>query len=229
MTSMFRSIQQILDHADELADRCEAYEPAPDDERPVAEYLLKRAAAQKARCEHQIAQAVAAARADGSSWPDIHRILGTSEETASQNDGPVEEGLEVTPSEVARNASRLGCSSSSAHWIPVQICPCIGMKSMHAERRLCTWSRTGRSRLERCQAMCTPQSSYSMLTAMDANTFGSGQLLSRRSTPKTPTVPSKIVLNNAEESGGEILCDQTLQPHLSGTRSRESSQNWSTI
>ena len=100
MTSMFRSIQQILDHADELADRCEAYEPAPDDERPVAEYLLKRAAAQKARCEHQITQAVAAARADGSSWPDIHRILGTSEETASQNDGPVEEGLEVTPSEV---------------------------------------------------------------------------------------------------------------------------------
>ena len=96
MTSMFRSIQQILDHADELADRCEAYEPSPDDERPVAEYLLKRAAAQKARCEHQIAQAVAAARADGSSWRDIHRILGTSEETASQRDRLVVDGSDIT-------------------------------------------------------------------------------------------------------------------------------------
>ena len=94
---MFRSIQQILDEADELADRCEAYEPSPDDERPVAEYLLKRAAAQQARCEHQIAQAVAAARADGSSWSDIHRILGTSGETASQPDHLVEEGSDVTP------------------------------------------------------------------------------------------------------------------------------------
>ena len=51
MTNMFRSIQHVLDHADELADRCEAYEPSLDDERPVDEYLLKRAAAQKARCE----------------------------------------------------------------------------------------------------------------------------------------------------------------------------------
>ena len=51
MTNMFRSIQHVLDHADELADRCEAYEPSPDDERPVDEYLLKRAAAQKTRCK----------------------------------------------------------------------------------------------------------------------------------------------------------------------------------
>lgn len=83
---MFRSIQQILDEADVLADRCEAYEPSPDDERPVAEYLLKRAASQKARCEHQIAQAVTAARADGSSWRDIRRILGEPEESLGQQD-----------------------------------------------------------------------------------------------------------------------------------------------
>lgn len=84
MTSMFRSIQEVLDQADELADRCEAYEPSPSDERPIAEYLLKRAAEHKTRCEHQIAQAVAAARAEGSSWREINRVLGAPDETASQ-------------------------------------------------------------------------------------------------------------------------------------------------
>ena len=99
MTNMFRSIQHVLDHADELADRCEAYEPSPDDERPVAEYLLKRAAEQKARCEHQIAQAIAAARADGSSWQDINRILSPSEDTADQRDRPLEGGSGEQPSD----------------------------------------------------------------------------------------------------------------------------------
>ena len=42
---MPRSIQEILDHADELAQQFEGYEPGPDDERPVAEYLLSRARA----------------------------------------------------------------------------------------------------------------------------------------------------------------------------------------
>ena len=39
---MPRSIQEILDHADELAARFENYEPEPGDERPVEEYLLER-------------------------------------------------------------------------------------------------------------------------------------------------------------------------------------------
>ena len=41
---MPRSIQEILDHADELARRFEGYEPADGDQRPVEEYLLQRAA-----------------------------------------------------------------------------------------------------------------------------------------------------------------------------------------
>ena len=41
---MPRAIQEILDHADELAQRFEDYEPEPNDERPVEEYLLERAA-----------------------------------------------------------------------------------------------------------------------------------------------------------------------------------------
>ena len=39
---MPRSIQEILDHADELAKRFEDYEPGPDDERPVEEYRRQR-------------------------------------------------------------------------------------------------------------------------------------------------------------------------------------------
>ena len=46
---MPRSIQEILDHADELARRFEEYEPSEGDERPVEEYLLQRAAHPKAR------------------------------------------------------------------------------------------------------------------------------------------------------------------------------------
>jgi len=51
---MPRSIQQILDHADEMAQRFESYEPAAGDERSIEEYLLQRAAlarrAASARC-----------------------------------------------------------------------------------------------------------------------------------------------------------------------------------
>ena len=46
---MPRSIQNILDHANELAARFENYEPEPADERPVGEYLLQRAALARAR------------------------------------------------------------------------------------------------------------------------------------------------------------------------------------
>lgn len=37
---MPRSIQEILDHADELAKRFEDYEPDADDERPVTKGVL---------------------------------------------------------------------------------------------------------------------------------------------------------------------------------------------
>ncbi len=54
---MPRSIQEVLDHADELAQRFEDYEPRPEDERPVEEYLLRRAALARARGERQIDEA----------------------------------------------------------------------------------------------------------------------------------------------------------------------------
>ena len=58
---MPRSIQEILDQADELARRFEEYEPSDGDERPVEEYLLQRAALARARSERQIVDAVVAA------------------------------------------------------------------------------------------------------------------------------------------------------------------------
>ncbi len=86
---MPRSIQEILDQADELAERLEDYEPDPGDERPVEEYLLERAALTRARSERQIVDAVSAARAKGVSWQRIGELLGTSAQAAQQRYGAV--------------------------------------------------------------------------------------------------------------------------------------------
>lgn len=84
---MPRSIQEILDQADELAKRFEDYEPDASDERPVEEYLLERAALARARSERQVADAVIAARAAGASWQKIGSLLGTSAQAAQQRYG----------------------------------------------------------------------------------------------------------------------------------------------
>ena len=54
---MPRSIQDILDHADELAKRFEDYEPSEGDQVPVEEYLLRRAALTRARSEREVVDA----------------------------------------------------------------------------------------------------------------------------------------------------------------------------
>ncbi len=88
---MPRSIQEILDHGDELARRFEDYEPNPDDERPVEEYLLERAAIARAQGERQVVDAVVVARSKGVSWQRIGDILGTSAQAAQQRYGIVVE------------------------------------------------------------------------------------------------------------------------------------------
>ncbi len=88
---MPRSIQDIFDHADELAKRFEDYEPSEDDGRSVEEYLLRRAALSRARSEREIVDAVARARAEGISWNKIGKILGTSAQAAQQRYGEVVE------------------------------------------------------------------------------------------------------------------------------------------
>lgn len=88
---MPRSIQEILDHGDELARRFENYEPSQSDERPVEEYLLQRAVVARARSERQIVDAVIAARNAGISWARIGDLLGTSAQAAQQRYGAVVE------------------------------------------------------------------------------------------------------------------------------------------
>ncbi len=81
---MPRSIQEILDHGDELAERFEDYEPASGDERDVEEYLLERATLARAQSERQLVEAVTSARSKGMSWQRIGTILGTSAQAAQQ-------------------------------------------------------------------------------------------------------------------------------------------------
>ncbi len=81
---MPRSIQEILDHGDELAQRFEDYEPTSGDERDVEEYLLERATLARAQSERQLVEAVTAARSKGMTWQRIGTILGTSAQAAQQ-------------------------------------------------------------------------------------------------------------------------------------------------
>jgi FAD/FMN-containing dehydrogenase len=86
---MPRTMQEILDHADDLAQRFEDYEPRPGDELDVAEYLLRRAALARARSERQVADAVSAARRAGLPWKKIGSELGISGQAAQQRYGPI--------------------------------------------------------------------------------------------------------------------------------------------
>jgi len=85
---MPRPIQEILDHADELAKRFEDYEPRAGDERdPSSLEQLRSAVLARSQAERSIRDAVAAARSDGQSWAAIGSMLGTSGEAARQRYG----------------------------------------------------------------------------------------------------------------------------------------------
>lgn len=85
---MPRSIQDILDHADELAKRFEDFDPDQAVDVPVEEYLLQRAVVARARSEQQLIEAVAKARSAGISWQKIGALVGTSAQAAQQRYGP---------------------------------------------------------------------------------------------------------------------------------------------
>lgn len=91
MTDIPRSIQDILDHANELARRFEEYEPDEANAIPVEEHLLRRAVLDRARGERQVVEAVVAARSARISWGKIGEILGKSAQGAQQRYGPVVE------------------------------------------------------------------------------------------------------------------------------------------
>ena len=90
---MPRSIQEILDHAEELAQRFENLNADEAREIPVEEYLLQRAVMTRARSEQQLLDAVAQARSKGLSWQKIGALIGTSAQAAQQRYGTALESL----------------------------------------------------------------------------------------------------------------------------------------
>ena len=85
---MPRTVQEILDHADDLAARFEAYEPACGDERDPAAYVaLRDAVVSRSDAERDVAAAVRAARLKGFSWAAVGSLLGTTGEAARQRYG----------------------------------------------------------------------------------------------------------------------------------------------
>ena len=85
---MPRSVEDILNHADELAKRFEDYEPQPGDERdPEAAQVLRDAVTARSDAERSIRDAVDWARESGLSWSMIGSMIGTSGEAARQRYG----------------------------------------------------------------------------------------------------------------------------------------------
>lgn len=85
---MPRTLQEIIDHADELANRFEQEQPDPADRRdPEPVRAMKRAVQHRSTAEIEVAEAVAAARVASYSWAAIGAILGTSGEAARQRYG----------------------------------------------------------------------------------------------------------------------------------------------
>jgi hypothetical protein len=89
---MPRTVQDILNHAEELARRFESYEPAAADERDAHVFAaLRDAALSRSNAEQSISAAVGDARAHGYSWAFIGSVLGTSGEAARQRYGAKQE------------------------------------------------------------------------------------------------------------------------------------------
>ena len=82
---MPRTVDEILQHADELAARFEDYEPSEADELDSEAVAQLRAAVQeRSDAERHLLDAVRAARESGMSWAAIGTFVGTSGQAARQ-------------------------------------------------------------------------------------------------------------------------------------------------
>lgn len=82
---MPRSVDEILQHADELAARFEDYEPSDDDELDAgAVAALRRAVQERSDAERHMIEAIRIARESGMSWSAIGLFVGTTGEAARQ-------------------------------------------------------------------------------------------------------------------------------------------------
>lgn len=92
------TLQWILDHQDELAQKAMDYEPKPEDERdPQPFRRLLETGAQRARLEAEVAEAVGAARKAGYSWAMIGSAIGTTGQAASQRYGGIVRATGAVP------------------------------------------------------------------------------------------------------------------------------------
>lgn len=85
---MPRTVQEIMEQAEALATRFEDHEPDADAiHDATALQLVREAFLARAEAEQQLADAVAAARAEGQTWASIGAMVGTSGEAARQRYG----------------------------------------------------------------------------------------------------------------------------------------------
>ena len=85
---MPRSIEEILEQADQLADRFEHHNPKTDNIKDAAALrALRKAFRNRADADRRLADAVSAARTQGHSWATIGSMIGTSGEAARQRYG----------------------------------------------------------------------------------------------------------------------------------------------
>lgn len=85
---MPRTIDQIINQAEELAARFEDHEPNADAVRDAgALRAVRKAFLTRAEAEQRVTEAVSKARADGHSWASIGAMVGTSGEAARQRYG----------------------------------------------------------------------------------------------------------------------------------------------
>ncbi|CAN5815588.1 hypothetical protein BH20ACT4_BH20ACT4_14860 [soil metagenome] len=82
---MPRSLQNIIDHADELAARAEELEPNGDG-HPEAVARLRHAVVQGAEAERELTSAIRAAREDDMSWAAIGVVVGMSGEAVRKRE-----------------------------------------------------------------------------------------------------------------------------------------------
>ena len=85
---MPRSLKEILEQADELADRFGKHDPNQAGIKDATALQAVRAASRdRLQAEAQLADAISLAREEGHSWATIGAMIGTSGEAARQRYG----------------------------------------------------------------------------------------------------------------------------------------------
>ena len=95
---MPKTLQEIIDHADDMSTAFDDYQAQASTLRDPAPLLRARAAVHaRARAEAEVAAAVAAMRDTGYSWAAIGMVLGTTGEAARQRYGGAPTGFVPAP------------------------------------------------------------------------------------------------------------------------------------